>query len=451
MDGVVRGNRKPFWVPEPVFRILSDSRLALLTVLFVAVVLRFGALFYFGPAELEGDVPSYVTPGVRLATGLGYTRMDGLASMRRAPGFPLQIAFSYWLTGGLYLASLLNAVWGAVAVWAVYVLGKKAFGGPAVGALAAITYAALPQPIHWQRFLLSESLHTMLILLWAIVILDALEAGGLPRFVLAGLILAAALYTRPASALLVPAVPVLALFFRATRARAGWVLLSSVVAVLAIVPWTIRNYRASGRVIPIATGIGTAAYLGNLGDGGAGTVSADYAGAVVREDVIRAYEAAANRSDWEADAYAASLVPGLLQERLTQDFWGWLVHAKLANVSRFFFGIPIAFSPPWWSYYQSAVVAGLLLLTSLSFPDVWRRVNPNAPLLFCWMLASLLPMHIATTSVRRYSEPVIPFLVIGFSAALCGYGPAWWNRLVLQGRTRNTMTDQKVTATHTAT
>jgi 4-amino-4-deoxy-L-arabinose transferase-like glycosyltransferase len=104
--------------------VLSDSRLTLITVFFVAVVLRFGALFYFGPAEIEGDVSSYVTPAIRLATGLGYTRPDGLPSMRRAPGFPFQIALSHWLTGGLYLASLLNAAWGVVAVLAVYSLGK---------------------------------------------------------------------------------------------------------------------------------------------------------------------------------------------------------------------------------------------------------------------------------------------------------------------------------------
>ena len=450
MDGVSRTsangtslrelNRKPAWLPDRMFSFLSDSRCALLTVLSVAVVLRFGALFYFGPVtEAHGDVPSYITPGIRLANGLGYTRLDGVPAMKRAPGFPLQVAFSQWLTGDLYLAFLLNAVWGTVAVLAVYSLGKKAFGGNAVGAVAAIVYAAFPPAIYWQRFLLSESLHTMLILLWAIVTLDALERGSFSRFVLAGLILAAVLYTRPASALLLPAVPILALLFRSTRRRAGWLLLSSCIAISTIVPWTMRNYRISGRVLPVATGFGAAAYLGNLGDGANGGFTAEYPGAPVNEEIIRAFQAAEKRSDWEADAYATSLVPVLLRERLKHDFWSWFVYAKVANLSRFFFGIPVAVSSPWWSYYQSALVVVLLLLTILSFPAVSRQVKPDGPLLFCWMLASLLVIHIATTSVRRYSEPVIPFVLIGSAAALFGYGPAWWRQLVLRVREHDTV------------
>ena len=59
--------------------------------------------------------------------------------------------------------------------------------------------------------------------------------------------------------------------------------------------------------------------------------------------------------------------------------------------------------------------------------------------MFCWMLASLLAIHIATGANRRYSEPIIPFLVIGSAAAFLGYGPTWWNRLVLGIRERDTV------------
>jgi 4-amino-4-deoxy-L-arabinose transferase-like glycosyltransferase len=420
---------RPAWMPGPVHDLLSDSRRALVVVALSACVLRLGSLLVLGPlTDAGGDVPSYTTPGVRLAEGLGYTRSDGTAAVKRAPGFPVQIAISQWLTGDLHLAYLLNAAWGAAAVLAVYALGRRAFGGTAIGASAALLYAALPQPIFWQRLLLSESLHTFLVLIWALVTVGALEKGSGVRFAASGVVLAAILYVRPASALLLGATPALALLSRSTRRRAAWLALASVVALLAILPWSLRNHRVSGHVIPISTGFGAAAYLGNLQDGGNGGFSRDYAGAPVPEDVIQKFNAADARSDWEGDAYAQSLVPGLLRARLTHDFWAWLIDAKLANLSRFFFGRPFATPAPWWSDLQSGVVLVGLLLTALSFPALVRRVNPLGPLVFCWLLASLLTMHVLTTSVRRYSEPVLPFLALGSMAALFGYVPAFSTR-----------------------
>src|SRR5262249_556408 len=154
----------------------------------------------------------------------------------------------------------------------------------------------------------------------------------------------------PGSILLLAA-PALALVFRCTRKHAGSLLLSSAIALLAILPWSLRNYQVSGLVIPVAAGFGHVIYLGNLGDGGAAGFSADYPGAPVGEGVIRHFREARARSDWDADLYAQSLVPGLLHDRLTHDFWTWLVHAKLANLSRFFFGRPSTVDYPWWSHY----------------------------------------------------------------------------------------------------
>src|SRR5262245_46288261 len=86
---------KPAWMPDPIFDLVSDPRRALVVVALVACVFRLGSFLYFGPLiGMTGDVPSYITPGIRLAEGLGYTRADGMPAMSRAPGFPLQIALS---------------------------------------------------------------------------------------------------------------------------------------------------------------------------------------------------------------------------------------------------------------------------------------------------------------------------------------------------------------------
>src|SRR5262249_3640010 len=151
---------KPAWMPDPIFDLVSDPRRGLVVVAIVACVFRLGSFLYFGPLfDMTGDVPGYIGPGIRLAEGLGYTRSAGPPAIARCPRLPLQIALSHWLTGDLYLAYLLNAVWGAMAVVAVYSLGRQAFGGTAVGVMAAILYAALPPPIFFQRLLMSVSLH----------------------------------------------------------------------------------------------------------------------------------------------------------------------------------------------------------------------------------------------------------------------------------------------------
>jgi hypothetical protein len=88
-SSVCGDDRKPVWLSDRMFDLLSDPHRALVVVLLAACLIRFGSFLCLGPLiQMEGDVPSYTTPGIRLADGFGYTRLDGMPAMKRAPGFP---------------------------------------------------------------------------------------------------------------------------------------------------------------------------------------------------------------------------------------------------------------------------------------------------------------------------------------------------------------------------
>lgn len=141
----------------------------------------------------------------------------------------------------------------------LYLLGDRLFGAP-VGVLAALGTVVVAD-LHWiVSFSVQVAAISGLLLIAGLLLLFRYADTPSPRFAAGiGLFLGLAALTH---AVLITLLPI-ALLFVFYHGRSGaWAervrpaLLVGLTAVLAIMPWTIRNYAQFGHVIPVQTGFG---------------------------------------------------------------------------------------------------------------------------------------------------------------------------------------------------
>jgi 4-amino-4-deoxy-L-arabinose transferase-like glycosyltransferase len=186
-----------------------------------------------------------------------------------SPGAPLLYAASFYATGGARegTARIVEALLGAAAILVVFLLGKR-LGGRGVGLLAAFAVAVYPPFIHSTGELTSEPPAILTLPTAVLAFLWAGEQERLRAWLLPGLLLGLTAMFRPEYLFVAAAFVVLAAIrvgaargWRPGLAGAGLLILA---LALPIVPWTIRNVDALGRVVPISTGSGKALYVGTF-------------------------------------------------------------------------------------------------------------------------------------------------------------------------------------------
>lgn len=211
-----------------------------------------------------------------LASGKGFSspfQRDTGPTAWLAPVYPGLLAAIFKIFGVYTLRSLiaalaLNIFFSAATCVPLFYAGQR-IAGRAAGAAAAWLWALFPNaiiiPFEW---IWDTSLSAFLVaaLLWA-----TLELADSPRFVdwsLYGLLWGFALLTNPAIALLLPVFAGWALFRRCTAASRAknWLsrpALAVGLAALCCVPWTVRNYLAFHKFIPLRSNLPFELYIGN--------------------------------------------------------------------------------------------------------------------------------------------------------------------------------------------
>ena len=209
---------------------------------------------------------------MELAQGRGYRGLspdvadqDHLTAYR-APGTSVVWAGLYALFGHRYdVVRVFHGVVGAAGVVLVFGIGRRCFGA-STGLVAAAIWAVMPTALHSSASLLAEPLGTVWLLahVWALLLLA--ERPGWGRAGISGALLGAAILTRPNFVLLVPLEALWALWqFRGHWGSALRALAVPLVGVLALAPWTARNYVRFGHFIPLTTSGGSALLQGTTG------------------------------------------------------------------------------------------------------------------------------------------------------------------------------------------
>jgi 4-amino-4-deoxy-L-arabinose transferase-like glycosyltransferase len=212
--------------------------------------------------------------GRSLALGQGFSNpmADTGPSALLPPIYPYILAAIFKLFGvytktSIIAALVLNGIISSATCIPVYFLAKKCFGGRAAK-WAGWGWALSPYGIYYGAdWAWSTPLITLLLcclFLWA---LNLEDDGRIKIWLAFGVVTGASILTEPS---ILSVVPLLVLYtcYRRYRRRSPWLLQAAAAALatlIAITPWTIRNYELFHKLIPVRSGLGLELYIGNNG------------------------------------------------------------------------------------------------------------------------------------------------------------------------------------------
>jgi 4-amino-4-deoxy-L-arabinose transferase-like glycosyltransferase len=383
------------------------------------------------------DQVSYDTLARQVVAGHGFTFPSDWWPFTRAGEPTAHWSFLYTLyLAGVYtifgphplVARLLQSVFaGVVLPLILFRLARRVFSVP-VGLLAAALSAAYAYFVYYAGALMTETFY-ILAILWALDL--AIEIGNgrskdTWRWILLGLALATAGLLRQVFLLFVPAL-VVWLFWRArlnskqfgvalptAYATLRGLMFTALVVVVLFAPWTVRNYTAFGRFVPLNTNSGYAFFWGNNPVYGTNFVpilpTAVYQSLIPVE--LRKLDEAALDSALLGRGIGFVLDdPGryvLLSVSRIKDyfqFWPSTESNPISNVARLLsFGLYL----PFMLYG----LLGAVLKRGHVGPDQWSPV-----LLLISFVALYSLVHLLTWALIRYRLPVdavlMPFAAVG--------------------------------------
>jgi 4-amino-4-deoxy-L-arabinose transferase-like glycosyltransferase len=243
---------------SPARTLLANEAVQVALLLALAIGVRLLVHSYL-PVFASKDTPSYLSPAWELAEGEEFA-----LSARRTPLYPLFV-FAVLKLGGYDLRHLVlvQHLLGVASAGLAYLLGRMVYGR-AAGLIAGLLVALSGPLLVYERFVMSETLYTTLLLLALLAVLLAARRPRAVGLILAGLALGLAILTRPLAQVLLPLLP-LALLLRsgAQRSNSRSGLGSTLRAcawygfglALVLLPWSARNWVSHG-------GFGTEGALG---------------------------------------------------------------------------------------------------------------------------------------------------------------------------------------------
>ena len=393
-------------------------------VLFVALVVRLGAVALTPDLELAADPANYDLHARSITAGNGYPDSTvtpaGGPSAIRPPGFPLFVAATYAVSGDRVTAARVGqALVGTIVVALVALLAWRLFGAT-VGLLTGALAAVFPPLVIGGMTLLSEPLFVAFELAAIIAALQWRETHRKRWLVAAGALAGAAMLTRSTGLLLL--LP-LALLVRTGpwRRPAGYKAPAVLVAcaLLVVAPWTIRNAIATDAFVLVSdqdgyTLAGTYNETSRRMNGFWIPANADPGVARLLED-NRHLEEVELGSKLRAEARRFAFDhPGYLPTL------AWHNTLRLFNlggadyertVAEFDYGLG-----PGWAKLMTYGLFPFLALALLGAALPAARGAPR----WVWAVPLLMLSTVMVLATNRFRAPIDPFILV-----LAGLGTAW--------------------------
>lgn len=410
-------DRKSFW---------------LVVIILVAILLRVSVAVYLGDyvVDLPGtfDQVSYDMLARQVLGGHGFTVATtwwpatpaGQPTAHWSYLYTLYLGMVYGLFGyHPLIARLIQATLaGFLMPWLVCRLGRRYFS-PKVGLLAAGLMAVYAYFVYYAATLMTETFYITAIL-WTLDLSGQLgkpQSLTLTRGLLLGLALAIAVLLRQVFLLFVP-ILFGWLLWRSLRNRARPVIqtvklliITTVVLVLAIAPWTLRNYQAFGRFVLLNTNAGFAFFWGNHPIQGYNFISILPEDGPSYQDLIPPELKTLNEA--ELDQALLKMGLGFIQANPIRylilsisrfkdyfEFWPSSKSGLISNVSRLIsFGL-------LWPFMGYGLMLGL------------RRSLSSEVLILYFFVITYTLIHLLTWALIRYRLPVDAILLVFASLAI---------------------------------
>ncbi len=409
----------------------------LLLVLYVLIPALSSRLRTFYNQDVYAD--GYDEIAMNLALGNGYRFYpDTAETMMREPGYPLVLAGLFRTAGtdfSMVKALNLSLALGAAAL--VVLIARRLGGGPVVQVLAPSLFLFHPAVLVAQSRGGPEMLFTLGLSAFVLLFLKAREAGGLRAYLLAGAVLGITVLVKSTPMLLPVALAGLLVGghpVRRTRSAAGLAVMAVAMAAF-MMPWVIRNYRLTGKVVPAASVLGISAHAGWYINS---HLSLDRQWAAVDRQAAAERKALAIVWGYEfkdvKDAYYQMFYDSGDELRFSSKLLGLVVSGYRREPAKFVrtvaansLNLWIA-GKTWRSTAMNALIqAPFLILAGLGAAGLWRAGNPHiAPvlLILAYMIAVCLPI----LAQARYSIPLLPLVAILAAFGLAGLRARWLER-----------------------
>lgn len=449
---------------NPVSAKIKADYAGLAVVILIAILLRVATAFYLGDqvVELPGtqDQISYDHLAQRVLAGYGFSFAEGWwpATPAGEPTahwsylYTLYLVAVYGLVGHHPLAArLIQAILaGFLMPWLVYRLGRRYFS-PQVGLVAAGVMALYLYFIYYAAALMTESFYIVGIL-WVLDLAGQLGQTNKAqyskskiRIFLFGLALALTILLRQVFLLIIPILFAWLLWQSYRQASAertsqdnendipnggasalihsfvanirtgsvvrmlGVILAATLILILAITPWTIRNYRVFGQFVLLNTNAGFAFFWGNHPIHGYNFISimspAQY-GSLIPAELKTLNEAELDRAllkrglTFVKEDPIRYLILSVSRLKDFFKFWPSAESGLISNLSRVFsFGLLLPF-----------MVYGLIV--------GWRRTISSQEGLLYLFVGAYTAIHLLSWALIRYRLPVDAILLIFVGVAL---------------------------------
>jgi hypothetical protein len=331
---------------------------------------------------------------------------DGYQTTFRAPGYPLFLAGLYLLTGlssRLAAARVVQAVLTASLGPLTALLALRAGLSQRAALLSGIAIALYPILWMYPLGLGSENLFMPLLMAAVLLLLEATRRASGLVIVSSGLVMGAAILTRPALIFFVP----LAGLWTWRHAGLRSAMITTLTALAVLIPWSVRNSLVLGRPAFVENTLGYNLFVGYHpdGDGGfvneIGVIPTRFLDDAERDRWAKQQALSFIRSD-------PGRVPELMARRLVY-FWGLEDRELIYFYANNYFG-PI---PPPWLVGAYVVLVAPLILIGLSAPwgMVLARPDPARSLIAALIGAALIA-YIPILAEPRFHLPLIPFLAV---------------------------------------
>lgn len=187
---------------EPAIDARLRRREAMTLVAIIAAAFAVRLLLISFERLIRWDEPDYLTLGVNLFSGLGYT--TGLTpELHYAPLFPIVVGLLWLLVGSPELASnIVYVLAGALLVLPVYAIARRIYGqwtAAFVACLLSLFPALTASVLFWGT--MTEPLHLLLVYTGFYAALLAIEDDHPWAYIAAGVLLSLAYLTRPEAAI----------------------------------------------------------------------------------------------------------------------------------------------------------------------------------------------------------------------------------------------------------
>lgn len=216
----------------------------LIIILVIAIFLRLSFLFLLNPPLIWIDSSDYHQAAVSLIQGNGYSLEAGVPFANREPGYSLFfLAPIYFLFGqSIFAVQIIQIILSLIIIWLIFRLAKKYFSQKAA-VIAALFFAFYPPLIAYSNEILTEIPFTFLLILTIFLIIKAFENDSLKLFILSGIFLGIATLTRFIAVFLpIFLLPFFYFFSKDWRKTIKYFLSITIVLIIFIFPWLLRNY-----------------------------------------------------------------------------------------------------------------------------------------------------------------------------------------------------------------